>query len=66
MGDGVALRRAIGHLGNVLIEGHQERSLQLLTDAMAEPGLTPDDDGYVELAESLAKLTMRRSRSARR
>ena len=31
---------------------------------MAEPGLTPDDDGYVEIAESLAKLFMRRSRFA--
>ena len=60
VGDGVARRKAIGHLGNVLIEGHHDRSLQLLTDAMAEPGLTPEDDGYVELAESLAKLTMRR------
>jgi len=60
VGDGVARRKAIGHLGNVLIEGHHDRSLQLLTDAMAEPGLTSDDDGYVELAESLAKLTMRR------
>ena len=31
---------------------------------MAEPGLTLDDEGYVEIAESLAKLSMRRSRFA--
>ncbi|MGI8830468.1 MAG: adenylate/guanylate cyclase domain-containing protein [Candidatus Limnocylindria bacterium] len=62
LGDNVARRQAVGHLGNILIEGHQERALELLTDAMAEPGLTSDDDGYVEIAESLAKLTMRRSR----
>ena len=60
--DSVARRRAVGHLGNILIEGHQERALELLTDAMNEPGLTPDDDGYVEIAESLAKLNMRKSR----
>ena len=29
---------------------------------MAEPDLTSDDEGYVEIAESLAKLNMRRSR----
>ena len=62
LGDSVARRQAVGHLGNILIEGHQERALELLTDAMAEPGLTSDDEGYVEIAESLAKLTMRRSR----
>ncbi len=62
LGDTVARRRAVGHLGNVLIEGHQERALELLTDAMAEPGLTPNDEGYVEIAESLAKLSMRMSR----
>ena len=64
MGDPVARRRAIGSLGNILIEGHQDRAFDLLTEAMAEPGLTPDDDGYVEIAESLAKLFMRRSRFA--
>ena len=62
LGDSVARRRAVGHLGNILIEGHQERALELLTDAMAEPGFTSDDEGYVEIAESLAKLSMRRSR----
>ena len=64
MGDRVARRRAVGHLGNVLIEGHQDRAFELLSEAMAEPGLTPDDDGYVEIAEALAKLFMRRSRFA--
>jgi class 3 adenylate cyclase/tetratricopeptide (TPR) repeat protein len=64
IGDPVARRRAVGHLGNILIEGHQDRAFQVLTEAMAEPGLTPDDEGYVEIAESLAKLSMRRSRFA--
>ena len=64
MGDRVARRRAVGHLGNILIEGHQDRAFELLSEAMAEPGLTPDDDGYVEIAEALAKLFMRRSRFA--
>jgi tetratricopeptide (TPR) repeat protein len=64
LGDPVARRRAVGHLGNILIEGHQDRAFEVLTEAMAEPGLMPDDDGYVEIAESLAKLNMRRSRFA--
>ncbi|HEV8054075.1 MAG TPA: AAA family ATPase, partial [Candidatus Limnocylindrales bacterium] len=64
LGDTVARRQAVAHLGNILIEGHQERALELLTEAMAEPGLTSDDEGYVEIAESLAKLNMRRSRFA--
>ena len=62
LGDTVARRRAVGHLGNVLIEGHQDRAFQLLSDAMGEPDLTSADEGYVEIAESLAKLNMRRSR----
>jgi len=62
LGDAAARRKAVAHLGNILIEGHQDRSQQLLTEAMAEPGITSDDDGYVEIAESLAKLNMRRSR----
>ncbi len=64
LGDPVERRRAIGHLGNLLIEGHQDRAFQLLSDAMAEPGLASDDEGYVEIAESLAKLNMRKSRFA--
>ena len=62
MGDTIARRQAVGHLGNILIEGHQERALQLLTASMAEAGLTSDDEGYVEIAESLAKVNMRRGR----
>ena len=53
-----------GSLGNILIEGHQDRAFELLTEAMAEPGLLSEDEGYVEMAESLAKLSMRRSRFA--
>ena len=64
MGDPVARRRAVAHLANMLIEGHQDRAFQLLTEAIAEPGLTPDDEGYVEIAQFLAKLYMRRSRFA--
>ncbi len=64
LGDSVARRQAVGHLGNILIEGHQERALELLTEAMAEPGLTSEDDGYVEIAEAFAKLNMRGSRFA--
>ena len=40
---------------------YQNARDELLNEAMAEPGLTPDDGGYVEIAESLAKLFMRRS-----
>ena len=64
MGDPVARRRAVAHLANILIEGHQDRAFELLSEAIAEPGLTPDDDGYVEIAQALAKLYMRRSRFA--
>jgi class 3 adenylate cyclase/tetratricopeptide (TPR) repeat protein len=58
-------RRATALLGNVLIEGFQDRAIKLLAEAMAEPGLTPEDDGYLELATVLAKAEMRRTNDRR-
>ncbi len=55
-------RRATALLGNVLIEGHQERADRLITEALAEPGLTETDPGYVDLAEAQTKLAMRAGR----
>ncbi|MCV0402824.1 MAG: AAA family ATPase [Chloroflexi bacterium] len=62
IGDHGTRRRATALLANVLTEGHQERGNQLVGDALAEPGLTPEDEGYVDLAEAQAKLAMRMSR----
>ena len=59
-----ARRRATGFLGQILIEGHQERGHRLLTEALAEPGLTPDAEGYVHLATAQATLAMRMNRPA--
>ncbi|MEO5985542.1 MAG: adenylate/guanylate cyclase domain-containing protein [Candidatus Limnocylindria bacterium] len=61
-GDAVAGRMATASLAQVMLEGHQERGLELVTNALAEPGLTPDDDGYVELAGARALLSMRMGR----
>ncbi len=64
IGDHGARRRAIGFLGNVLVEGHQERGNRLVAEALAEPGLSVDDEGYVDLAEAQTKLAMRTNRHA--
>jgi class 3 adenylate cyclase/tetratricopeptide (TPR) repeat protein len=62
LGDAPGRRRAVADLADVLVEGHQERAHELLTEAIAEPGLQSSDDGYVELAKVLAKILMRRGR----
>ena len=54
-----ARRRAIAALAHVLTEGRQEQARRLLTEALAEPGLTAADDGYVDLAEAMASILMR-------
>jgi len=64
LGDGGTRRRAIAGLAALLVEGHQERSRQLLVDALAEPGLEPLDPGYIELAGQLATVEMRRGNYA--
>ena len=40
-------RLAIARLGDILLEGHQQRSIELLTKAIEEPGLNPDTPGYL-------------------
>ncbi len=52
-------RLATARLGDILLEGHQQRSIELLTKAIEEPGLNPDTPGYLELATILAKAEMR-------
>jgi hypothetical protein len=64
LGDMGTRRRAIAGRAALLIEGHQEQGLQLLVDALAEPGLTPSDPGYIELAGQLATFEMRRGNFA--
>ena len=65
LGDATARRRSAAHLGNILTEGHHDRSRQVLTDAFNEPGLTPQDPGYVEIAAALAKMEMRSQNDAK-
>jgi class 3 adenylate cyclase/tetratricopeptide (TPR) repeat protein len=65
VGDDATRRRGIARLANVLLEGQQERALGVLEAAMAEPGLVPEDPGYLELATALAKGEMRRMNADR-
>ena len=58
-------RLATAFLGDVLLEGHQQRAAQLLAMAIDEPGLTPDAPGYLELATVLAKAEMRQVHDTR-
>ncbi len=58
-GDAGRRRRATADLGNILIEGHQQRARSMLTEALAEPDLKPSDEGWVPMATTLAKLEMR-------
>ena len=58
-------RRGVAALGNLLLEGHHQRALQVLTDAMNEPGLTPNDPGYIQVATILAKAEMRAQHDTR-
>ncbi len=52
-------RRGIAKLADILLEGHQQRALQLLNDAIAEPGMVPGAPGHVEVMTLLAKAEMR-------
>ncbi len=65
LGDKLARRLAAASLGNILLEGQQDRAMRVLEGALAEPGLTPDDDGYVQIATVLAKAEMRRQNEER-
>ena len=65
LGDAASRRRAVGNLGNTLTEGHTDRARQLLTEAFNEPGLTPQDPGFLEIAHPLAKIEMRTANEAR-
>jgi tetratricopeptide (TPR) repeat protein len=65
LGDAASRRRATGQLGNVLAEGHNDRARRLLSEAFAERGLTSRDPGFVEIAQSLAKVEMRSGAAAR-
>jgi len=61
IGDAGARRRAVARRGSILVEGRQEEASELVGAALAEPGLSPDDPGYIELAAQMASLEMRRS-----
>ncbi|MEK6719639.1 MAG: adenylate/guanylate cyclase domain-containing protein [Chloroflexota bacterium] len=64
-GDHPARRRAIALLGDVLTEGHHERGLKLVSEAFDEPGLGPDDEGYLEIAAVYSKFLMRTGEGTR-
>ncbi|HVS62197.1 MAG TPA: AAA family ATPase, partial [Thermoanaerobaculia bacterium] len=59
LGDLPTRRRAIASLGQYLTEGHLGRARQLLKEAYEDPDLKPEDPGFVEIAEALAKIEMR-------
>jgi len=65
LGELRARRLAAAALGNTLLEGQQDRAMRVLEAALAEPGLTPEDDGYLEIATVLAKAEMRRQHEER-
>ncbi|MCA1570244.1 MAG: AAA family ATPase [Chloroflexi bacterium] len=52
-------RVGTARVANILLEGHQQRARELLMEALAEPGLTPDDPGYIQIAAVLARAEMR-------
>ena len=57
--------RGIATLADILLEGHQQQAHQLLDEALAEPGMTPDTPGYVAIAAILAKTEMRMANNGR-
>jgi hypothetical protein len=59
MGDAAARRRSVAAIGNALVEGHHLEAERVLSEAYDEPGLEPEDPGFGELAEALAKVKMR-------
>ena len=58
-------RRAIAQQANILLEGYQQRALELLNTTLAEPGMRPGVPGYAEVATILAKAEMRVLNDAR-
>jgi class 3 adenylate cyclase len=65
LGDDERRRTATAWLADVLLEGHQQESLELLRAAMADPDLTPDSPGYLDLATTLGKVEMRQLNDVR-
>lgn len=63
--DAGSRRRMTAALGQLLTEGHLDRSRRVLTEAFEEPGLSPGDPGFLEVAEALAKVEMRTEQHAR-
>ncbi len=57
--------RGIATLADILLEGHQQRAHELLDAALADPSLTPDAPGYIELAAIMAKAEMRMMNDSR-
>ena len=55
----------IATLADILLEGHQQQAHQLLDEALADPGMTPDTPGYVAIAAILAKTEMRMNNDPR-
>ena len=58
-------RRAIARKADVLLEGQQQRALELLNATMQEEGMAPGAPGYLEVATLLAKAEMRSLNDAR-
>ena len=65
LGDDLARRIAAATLGDILLEGHHDRALEILTRAYEEPGLTPGEPGYLRVAAAFAKALMRSQQDAR-
>jgi class 3 adenylate cyclase len=65
LGDVRARRVASAQLGDILLEGHHDRAIEVLTVAYEEPGLQPGDPGYLQVAAAFAKAMMRSQNDAR-
>jgi class 3 adenylate cyclase/tetratricopeptide (TPR) repeat protein len=59
IGDVASRRRSTSRLAEILTEGHLNQARDLLRAAYHEPDLKPEDPGFVEIAETLAKTEMR-------
>jgi hypothetical protein len=62
IGDVRARRVAAALLGNILLEGHTDRGVKIMSEAFEEPGLTPQSPGYLHVAVIYAKAMMRSQR----
>jgi class 3 adenylate cyclase len=65
IGDVRARRVAAASLGNILLEGHHDRALSVMTEAYEDPDLTPESPGYLHVATIYAKVMMRSQRDAK-